>query len=175
MRKFTSLLLLFVIAMTTSVQAQGSADEQPLEIVGITPAQGEVESLGEIVITFNQPVSPNGRTLYVEPVYGYVEFKYVEDSELSSNQLKFVADTPVTMLGKCLLRGYDINVKYGDSKTKNFSGTDFTWTIVETVTGIENVAGEVAGEEIYDITGRRVEAITKSGIYIVNGKKKLIK
>ncbi len=175
MRKFTSLLLLFVIAMTTSVKAQGSADEQPLTIVEITPAQGEVESLGEIVITFSQPVTPNGRILYVEPVYGYVEFKYVEDPELSSNQLKFVADTPVTMLGKCLLRGYDINVKYGDSKTKNFSGTDFIWTIVEASTGIENVAEEADCNDIYDVIGRRVEKITKSGIYIVNGKKVLVK
>ena len=43
-------------------------------------------------------------------------------------------------------------------------------------TGIENVVtdGE-AIESIYDLTGRRVEKITKSGIYIVNGKKVLVK
>ena len=43
-------------------------------------------------------------------------------------------------------------------------------------TGIENVAanGE-AIESIYDITGRKIEKITKSGIYIVNGKKVLVK
>ena len=28
---------------------------------------------------------------------------------------------------------------------------------------------------IYDLTGRRVEAMTKSGIYIMNGKKVVIK
>lgn len=43
-------------------------------------------------------------------------------------------------------------------------------------TGIEDVVtdGE-AIESIYDLTGRRVEKITNSGIYIVNGKKVLVK
>ena len=43
-------------------------------------------------------------------------------------------------------------------------------------TGIENVItnGE-AIESIYDLTGRKIETITKGGIYIVNGKKVLVK
>ena len=43
-------------------------------------------------------------------------------------------------------------------------------------TGInEAVVNGEAIESIYDLTGRRVEKITKSGIYIVNGKKILVK
>ena len=42
-------------------------------------------------------------------------------------------------------------------------------------TGIENVEVENEVEAIYDLTGRRVEAITAAGIYIVNGKKVLVK
>ena len=34
-------------------------------------------------------------------------------------------------------------------------------------------SGEV--KTIYDLTGRRVEAITAPGIYIINGKKALVK
>lgn len=43
-------------------------------------------------------------------------------------------------------------------------------------TGIENVIGE-NGEvkAIYDLTGRRIDAITQRGIYIVGGKKVLVK
>ena len=50
-------------------------------------------------------------------------------------------------------------------------------------TGIENVKGEPTvdasqngnAKTIYDLTGRRVETITKPGIYIVGGKKVLVK
>ena len=42
-------------------------------------------------------------------------------------------------------------------------------------TGIEEVEIRNEKEEIYDLTGRRVNEITKSGVYIVNGKKILVK
>jgi hypothetical protein len=43
-------------------------------------------------------------------------------------------------------------------------------------TGISEVKGENGNvKTIYDLTGRRIEAITAPGIYIVNGKKVLVK
>ena len=42
-------------------------------------------------------------------------------------------------------------------------------------TAIEDVVVENEVKVIYDLTGRRVEAITAAGIYIVNGKKVLVK
>ncbi len=49
----------------------------------------------------------------------------------------------------------------------------FDW---EGTTGIDEVKGEnVNVTVIYDLTGRRVEAITAPGIYVVNGKKVLVK
>ena len=47
--------------------------------------------------------------------------------------------------------------------------------LTSAVTSISNIAVENAENVIYDITGRRVNEITKAGIYIVNGKKVLVK
>ncbi|MBQ5895011.1 MAG: hypothetical protein IIW75_00405 [Bacteroidaceae bacterium] len=58
----------------------------------------------------------------------------------------------------------------GATETAAFYGFDWAGT-----TGIENVEVENASNVIYDLTGRRVEAITAPGIYIVNGKKVLVK
>ena len=54
--------------------------------------------------------------------------------------------------------------------TAAFYGFDWAGT-----TAIENVEVENASNVIYDLTGRRVEEITAPGIYIVNGKKVLVK
>ena len=46
----------------------------------------------------------------------------------------------------------------------------------EDQTSIEDVKGENGNvKTIYDLTGRKIETITKGGIYIVNGKKVLVK
>ncbi len=51
----------------------------------------------------------------------------------------------------------------------------YSFRFGEGTTGIENVEVENASNVIYDLTGRRVEAITAPGIYIVGGKKVLVK
>ena len=58
----------------------------------------------------------------------------------------------------------------GASETAAFYGFDWNGT-----TGIEGVEVENTSNVIYDLTGRRVEAITAPGIYIVGGKKVLVK
>ena len=52
----------------------------------------------------------------------------------------------------------------------------YSFRFEEGTTGINEVKGENGNvKTIYDLTGRRVEAITAPGIYIVNGKKVLVK
>ena len=51
----------------------------------------------------------------------------------------------------------------------------FSFRFGEGTTAIENVEVENEVKTIYDLTGRRVEAITAPGIYIVGGKKVLVK
>ena len=57
------------------------------------------------------------------------------------------------------------------NKSAAFYGFDWEGT-----TGISEVKGESGNVKgIYDLTGRRVETITAPGIYVVNGKKVLVK
>ena len=52
---------------------------------------------------------------------------------------------------------------------------NFSFRFEDGTTAIENVEVENEVKAIYDLTGRRVEEITAPGIYIVNGKKVLVK
>ena len=52
---------------------------------------------------------------------------------------------------------------------------NFSFRFGEGTTAIENVEVENEVKAIYDLTGRRVEAIAAPGIYIVGGKKVLVK
>ena len=52
-----------------------------------------------------------------------------------------------------------------------------TWVLeeIEVPESIAEIANEGAVKAIYDITGRKIENITKGGIYIIDGKKVLVK
>ena len=51
----------------------------------------------------------------------------------------------------------------------------YSFRFGEGTTGIENVVTENGAKAIFDLTGRRVEAINAPGIYIVGGRKVLVK
>ena len=67
----------------------------------------------------------------------------------------------------------DADGKFGDFMANGGQIVDVTLEVTEP-TGIENVENAEV-KAIYDLTGRKIETITKSGIYIVNGKKVLVK
>lgn len=60
------------------------------------------------------------------------------------------------------------------SKNQSCSGT-YTWIIGSGVNAIDEINVADGNQVIYDILGRRVEKITSAGLYIVNGKKTIIK
>ena len=64
----------------------------------------------------------------------------------------------------------DITKYFGIAGVKNTSAYEFTGK-----TNIENIETTDRNEMIFDITGRRVENMTKPGIYIINNKKVLVK
>ena len=57
---------------------------------------------------------------------------------------------------------------------EEFAGQTFTFE-VSIPESIENVDTEIENDAIYDLSGRRIETITKGGIYIIGGKKVLVK
>ena len=58
-----------------------------------------------------------------------------------------------------------------------FTGTDkVAYELgVQVVTGINGINADFAGESIYTLGGARVSKIQKGGVYIINGKKMLVK
>jgi hypothetical protein len=87
--------------------------------------------------------------------------------------------SPVAMEGEYTLNLADITVRYGydavEYAYKAFGSIEGTYTFDKNTTAIEDVEAEAEGTVIYDLTGRRINEITKAGIYIVNGVKKVIK
>lgn len=97
--------------------------------------------------------------------------------------------TPITAEGKYTLDLSQIVVdhaaenyidEYGYPNTKWHSKNQVcngkvNWTIITPDAGIEELGAENGAKAIFDITGRRVEKITDAGIYIVGGKKVLVK
>ncbi len=69
----------------------------------------------------------------------------------------------------------DADGKFGDFKQNGGQIIDLYLTVTNT-TGIEEVKGE-NGEvkAIYDLTGRKLEQVSAPGIYIVNGKKQVVR
>ena len=149
-----------------------------LKITGSTPADGaEVEAIEEILIEFNQDIicyaesfmlaGDNGEEYYLLPAE-----TAKDGSELPFNVVRMVAETPITAAGTYTL--YINEWTIVNSSWETLSEQTLTFTIPGT-TGIESVETEVENKVIYDLTGRKVETITKAGIYIVNGKKVLVK
>ncbi len=69
----------------------------------------------------------------------------------------------------------DADGKFGDFKANGGQIIDVLLKVAYP-TGIENVMGEnEAVKGIYDLQGRKIEQITAPGLYIVNGKKVLVK
>lgn len=101
----------------------------------------------------------------------------------------YTCTEPVTIAGEYTLNLADIVVDYAaedgidewgypakvyHAKNHKLDGT-YTWEVSGNAAAIENVPVLESEQVIYDLLGRRVESITGAGIYIVNGKKVVIK
>ena len=60
-------------------------------------------------------------------------------------------------------------------RTASYWRLEYAGSEAGSLTSIEEIGADNVVEGVYDLTGRRIETITEAGIYIVNGKKTVIK
>ncbi|MBR5859933.1 MAG: chitobiase/beta-hexosaminidase C-terminal domain-containing protein [Bacteroidaceae bacterium] len=155
-----------------------------LKITNISPVAGtEVSAIDEIIIECNQEITcwadaflvmdENGTEYYFAPT-----FQDKDGNELPYNMVRLVTETPITAAGTYTLFIEDYNIANTDWMNQEVLPRYeyvFTFDGSSITTGIDNVEGENGVNVIYDLTGRKIENITKAGIYIINGKKVLVK
>ena len=141
-------------------------------------------SLNNFMLSSEDAIIPVGNivlhNIATENVDGVQNFATKQDIVITEGSIEaeewlgpMLGDVPVDMTGKMTeyklycnididmtaMQGQTINVKFGQ----------------EDLAGIEGITAENGTDVIYDITGRRIETVTAAGIYIVNGKKTLVK
>ena len=148
-------------------------------VTSITPTAGTVSSLAEISITFsNSSIKPEMLVLTNGEYYAPDASK---PEELLPCRFNFILKNgvyvsvdnnynvaPITEAGTYTLDLSELEGLTGEKV--------FTWTVEEAEdTAIDGVEAEAENAVTYDLTGRRVNEIVKGGIYIINGKKVLVK
>ena len=151
-----------------------------------------------VTLSFDENVQQISREIMLKGEKGEYKLTYTPSSYNASNKLEYSCaewdgynyiTTPITAPDTYTLNLKDIIVDYAGESYVDEWGYDntkwhgkngycegtYTWTI-ENTAAIEAVKGENGeAKTIYDLTGRRVENITNAGIYIVDGKKVLVK
>ena len=175
-RSYEDDLVVTINGMSTQQRATINVDEKidgtyTLSLNNFMLADGEdIIPVGNIVL----------HNIATEDVDGVQNFAVKQDIVITEGSVEadfwmgtMLGDVPVDMTGKMTeyklycnididmtaMLGQTINVKFGQ----------------EDLAGIEGITAENGADVIYDITGRRIETVTASGIYIVNGKKTLVK
>ena len=145
-------------------------------------------AIGEILYTETMASSPTTYTLSVSEGYyikGYSLTYYPSTGGkiTVANEYGY-SETPASTQKDYVMSASDLHT---NSTTFTVNSTSASYAIITVnfvvtigtegnETGIDEVKGEnEEAKGIYDLTGRRVEAITHPGIYIINGKKVFVK
>ena len=163
--------------------------------VSMTAVTGAIPA-NEAVILKKAEGQPTDATAYK---FNYAESaNAVESNFLEGTTIDTYIAGPAYVLGqvegavglyKAVLNADATGAATGDTHFKNNANkaylpavagsanvASYSFRFGEGTTGIDEITdNRVQSTVIYDLTGRRVEAITASGIYVVNGKKVLVK
>lgn len=136
----------------------------------LNDGEGTIMPVGNIVLNDLTATEENGiKTIDAEQT---TIITPGDDSKLPADSywMEFEEGVPVKL-----------NAKFTDSnlECKIDIDLEIMWVSVtfngENTTDIKNIVVESKPKNIFDLTGRRIETITTPGIYIVNGKKVIIK
>ena len=167
----------FTYAEPTPTPGEGEGGEggevEPVTVT-VTPASGSVvEQIDAIQVLFSDAA-----------MYGNIGYLYMYDQNENMYLLAPAPDygtgvfVPVNMLDDqpiVITEPGTYTISLASLAEFGLTGDMvFSWTIGET-TAIDAVDAEAENAVIYDLTGRRVEKITKAGIYVINGVKKVVK
>ncbi len=158
-----------------------------------------VEFNQKVTLSYNEDWQQISREIVLKGDTKDYVLTYAPSSYSASNKVEYLVNavwngydaydsTPVTEVGTYTLDLKDIVVDYaGEDYVDNwgYPATKWhgmngscegvcSWTIAEN-TAINGIDAENGEQVVYDLTGRRVKAITNAGIYIVNGKKVVVK
>ena len=148
---------------------------EPLTVVAVTPAEA-VETLETITIEFSDnvdvPATASGKFTIADADGNNVATLNAWDAAVDGKIVTLTLTEAITTAGEYTFSFAEgLVTRQGDGAT-----CAYTCTITVTgVVGIDSIYGEAGDSVIYDITGRKIEKITEGGIYIVNGKKVLVK
>jgi hypothetical protein len=115
-------------------------------------------------------LSSNGKTITFQGTKKYAGHKFYD----ADGNLIWATNTVKATLPKCVL---DLGIENVTIMTANYDMSDTPCTDVDPAVAVRDVQrGDVPESmKVFDLTGRRINTITQSGLYIVNGKKAYIK
>ena len=162
-----------VTAYTATVDAVNNRVELN-EIGGVIPANTGVVLYSETADTYNFTITENVEAI-ASDLRGSVATTYY--TEAGTYYALGIVEGVVAFYKDAFNNSrFQNNSHKAYLYVANASNTaSYSFRFGEGTTGIEGVEVENEVKTIYDLTGRRVEAITAPGVYIVGGKKFLVK
>ncbi len=146
-------------------------------IESVDPASGSTVSvLKDITLRYNADISYTWQEMYLlneNKDTVTTVLPYLSDEEW--NVMYLVPTDTITAAGKYTIELPEGLAKRYPEESIRSAATTLVYTVDGSMTAIEKVEFATDDKVVYDLAGRRVNVATRPGIYIVNGKKVMLK